>query len=745
MKINLEKTFMAAKALSLLAMSIASFHASAEDPIGPVTGKDVIYQIMTDRFFDGDPTNNQPAGFDDSLFDGSGNDVNKFQGGDFDGVVAKIPYLKNLGITTVWISAPYANRRTASTFDGITYTPYHGYHARNYFQSNPYYGDMSDFTNMVSALHAEGIKVVIDFVSNHTSNGDEDGRLFEPDRDASGNFVFDANGNPVDFNLDGSVENLVADPKGVNANWFHNLGNRENENTSRFDFRYKDLANLADFTHELPEVNKYLEEAAIFWKSKGVDGYRHDATLHMNGAFSKSFRDAIDSAEGGAVTHFGEFFIGRPDPKFAEYSSFPTRTGINNLDFEFFRVMTSVYGDQSQGMGEISNFYNYTADAYEIENQTVMFVDNHDVSRFLRVNGDRRALDLAITTMMVSRGIPNIYYGTEQYANGKDGSQDGGRIFMQTDTDFGEDERIFKVIKELSDLRQSNDALAYGLTSTLYSTDDVLVMSRKFFDKEVVIAINRNKFNAMTVPNLGTSLPVGSYGDELNGLLSGASNTVFNGAGGREIASFELGPQEVSVWSSNADLGADPKIGDMQSFTGRPGNQVSISGTGLDGAISVAFGDTPATVVSSTYERAIVVVPTMPAGEALVTVTKGAAVSNTFAFDVLSGDQTQAIFHVEAFTDPGENVFVVGNIPELGSWDPSKALDGFHNPDPNQWWKWFLPVSVPQGTTVEYKYIYKLDDGSVIWESGANRSFTSSSSATGVVDLPEDTFNEPSF
>jgi glycosidase len=209
---------------------------------------------------------------------------------------------------------------------------------------------MQDFTDMVSALQNEGIKVIIDFVSNHTSrwqnptdsNSAEHGRLYEPDRDSNGNFIFDANGNPIDLNNDGSHDNLIADPNGtVNPGWFHRISDRGNDD-SRFGYRYKDLGSLADFTHELPEVADYLEKAAIFWKSKGINGFRHDATLHMNPAFTKGLRDAIDSAVGGAITHFGEFFIGKPDPKYAEYASFPDRTGVNNLDFEFFRTITNV-------------------------------------------------------------------------------------------------------------------------------------------------------------------------------------------------------------------------------------------------------------------------------------------------------------------------------------------------------------------------------------------------------------------
>lgn len=736
---------LAASVTSLASVALTSV-ASAEDPLGPVTGKDVVYQIITDRFVDGDSSNNIPSGSPSSIFDGTGADLKLYQGGDWQGIIDKIPYLSNMGVTAVWISAPYANRDEPiydyNSGGTLTWSSYHGYHASNYFRTNAHFGGMADFNEMVEELHDAGIKVVIDFVSNHTSRWQnptdnfsaENGKLYEPDRNGSGDFVFDTNGDPVDLNSDGSSDNLIADPNGTtNPGWFHSIGDRGSD-SSRFGYRYKDLGSLADFTHELPEVAEYLEEAAIFWKEKGIDGYRHDATLHMNPAFAKSFRDAIDSASGGAVTHFGEFFIGKPDPKYGEYTTFPDRTGINNLDFEFYRTVNNVIGAGTEDMDDLANFYSYTDNDYVYENQTVTFIDNHDVSRFLRVNSDTRSLDVALAIMLVSRGIPNIYYGTEQYVDGHDATENGGRVFMEEDVTFDETTRAFKIIQDLSALRQSNDAVAFGQTNVLYSTSDVMVMSRKFYDKEVIIAVNRSPYNSYTVPALSTSLPNGSYDDELDGELDGASITVSSG----QIGSFNLGQQEVAVYSYNPSLGSNPRIGDMQAVVGRAGNNVTIYGTGLDGAITVKFGSTSATVVSNSYNSATVTVPSVSAGELTLTVEKGGNTSNGFTFNVLSDDQNMMIFHAVAYTSPGQQVYVVGNIPELGDWDPDNAIDAFHNPNASEWWKWFLPVSVPASTSIEYKFILKDGSGNVTWESGSNRTATTSSDATGgVVDLPE--------
>ena len=695
----------------------------SNDYLGPVTSKDVIYQIITDRFYDGDTSNNIPSGFNPSLFDGTGTDIRLYQGGDWKGIIDKIPYLKSMGITAVWISAPYENRDTV-TDDG--WTSYHGYHARNYFATNKHYGTMADFTDMKNALTGAGIKLVIDFVSNHSSDSRYDGRLYEPDKDANGIYTFDSNGDPIDYNNDGQIENIVADPNNDTNGWFHHLGDRGTDN-STFGYRFKELANLADYSQENAQVAAYLEEAMKFWASKGISGIRHDATLHMNPAFVKNAKDAVDSVS-GPLTHFGEFFIGKPDSKYSEYASFPDRTGVNDLDFEFYNTVDSTFGNFSQNMTAFAEMLVYTANDYTYENQAVTFIDNHDVTRFRFIQQDDRPYHAAIAALMTCRGIPNIYYGTEQYLSAADSG--AGRIYMGAVSNFGQTTAT-QLIKALSDLRQENDALAYGTTQILHSSADVIVYSRQFFSKQVVVAINRHPTQAYTIPSLVTSLPNGTYSDVLNGLLYGEGITVNNGT----IPSFTLTGGEVCVWSHNPVMDPGiPCIGDVISTMGRAGNTVYIYGRGLGGTPTVKFGSAVATVVSSSDTLIEVLVPgSATVGENTITVTKGSNVSNGFKYTVLSGDPNQVIFHVNASTNYGETIHIVGSIPELGSWDTNKCTEAMMCPN---YPEWFLHVSVPAGTTFSFKFIKKDANGNVTWEQSPNRAFTSSSSLTGTADTP---------
>lgn len=237
-----------------------------------VTSKDVIYQIITDRFYDGDEDNNIPEGFDSTLFDGSGTDLKLYQGGDWQGIIEQIPYLKGMGITAVWISAPYENRDDEILdyqSDGSInrWTSFHGYHVRNYFATNEHFGDLNKFKELRDALQEADIKLVIDFVTNHTSRYQnptasyiaEDGKLYEPDIMENGEYALDENGEPYDYNGDGVVENLLADPNNDTNGWFHNLGDRGSE-SDRWAYRNKDLGSLADFSQENSEVVAYLEK-----------------------------------------------------------------------------------------------------------------------------------------------------------------------------------------------------------------------------------------------------------------------------------------------------------------------------------------------------------------------------------------------------------------------------------------------------------------------------------------------------
>lgn len=687
--------------LSLLAVLLLSFPVTAIESTD-VANKlnyesDVIYQILTDRFSDGDPTNNNPYNIPNS-YDSTGKDVDKYLGGDWQGIINKISYLKSMGVTAIWITPPQDNVDQPYLYNGVYYNAYHGYWAKDYFRPDEHWGSWQKFDELVNTAHLNGIKVVIDFAPNHTSHRDgyEYGGLYK---------------NGV---LLGRANN---DTQGL----FHHNGNRLDSQTTRFDFQYRDLANLADLSQENSTVISYLNDAAKLWLDHGIDGIRNDAVLHQNDAFLKTWADEINAYK--PAFHFGEYFTNKPDQNYGDYRTFQDRTGISILDFEYANTVRRVFGSFTENMNDLSNMLGYTSRDYTYVNDAVTFIDNHDLVRFSTLQPNKAIFHAALAFHLTSRGTPVIYYGTEQYISGAD--SDDGRQFMPV---FDTTTTAYQVIKQLAGLRKSNPALQYGTTNVRWVNNDVIIYERQFYDDLVLVAVNRSGYS-YNISGLRTNLPPATYNDFLGGLLSG--NSIVVNADGT-VNSFVLGPTEVGVWQVRRLTTNSPQIGAVGPTMGRAGNKIAIDGEGFGTSVGVVKFDTvQASVVSWSNTHIEAVVPNVAPGLRNVTVTANGLTSNAFAYQVLTGDQVQVIFHVNAQTNLGENVYVVGNIDELGNWDPSKAYMPFHNPN---YPEWFLPVSVPANKTIEFKFIKKDANGNVIWEGGTNRVFASPSS--GSADTP---------
>lgn len=136
---------------------------------------DTIYQIVTDRFFDGNVSNN-PTG---EIFDKNNN--RKYHGGDWAGITQKLNngYLTDLGFTAIWISSPVEN--ISSLDPSNNSAAYHGYWAKDFYRTNPYFGSVQDFETLIDTAHSYGIKVVIDFAPNHTSTAEYGDMVFPED------------------------------------------------------------------------------------------------------------------------------------------------------------------------------------------------------------------------------------------------------------------------------------------------------------------------------------------------------------------------------------------------------------------------------------------------------------------------------------------------------------------------------------------------------------------------------------
>jgi glycosidase len=676
--------------------------------------RETVYQIITDRFYNGSTANDNPAQ-SSGLFDSTQSNWRLYWGGDLAGIQAKMTYLKNMGITAIWISPPIDNLNLSVPFAGQSTAPYHGYQGRDFKRIEEHSGDAANawtaFDNMVAAAHTNGIKVIVDFAPNHTNqdNGGEFGAFYN-------NGVY--------------VGNYPSDTTGL----FHHNGNIANFD-DRYQVQYYSLFNLADLNQENATVDQYLKDSAILLQSHGVDGFRIDAVKHATWGWQYSFANTVYTNNDSFL--FGEWYQGNTsDPLYRDSYKFANKSGISLLDFPLNQAIRNVFGGTSN-FSEIDTVLNQENANYNWKDDLITFIDNHDMKRFLSVNNNSNRLHQAIAFIQTARGIPCLYYGTEQYLfnNTSGGDDPYNRPQM---TSFSTTTPAYSLVKKLSDLRKNNPAVAYGSMTQRWMNNDVYVYERKFNNDVVLVAINKSTTATYNVSGLLTSLPAGTYTDYLTNSLSGSSLTVNTGTVGNNPAvSFNIAPNAVSVWQYIAPAVTTPQIGSIGPTNAQAGVKVTIGGKNF-GTVTgtVKFGTTVAAVQSWTADKIVVTVPAVSNGNYSVTVTRGVSVSNGINFTVLAAKLIPVTFTVNnaSPTSPGDYIFLTGDTVELSNWNTT--WDGAVGPmlTPN-YPNWFLNVSVPAGKTIQFKFIKIAANGTVTWENGANHTYTVPASGVGFTNV----------
>nr|P17692.1 RecName: Full=Cyclomaltodextrin glucanotransferase; AltName: Full=Cyclodextrin-glycosyltransferase; Short=CGTase; AltName: Full=Raw-starch-digesting amylase; Flags: Precursor [Bacillus sp. B1018]AAA22239.1 raw-starch-digesting amylase precursor [Bacillus sp. (in: firmicutes)]BAA14140.1 raw-starch-digesting amylase precursor [Bacillus sp. B1018] len=695
-----------------LSLAFGLFSPAQAAPDTSVSNKqnfstDVIYQIFTDRFSDGNPANN-PTG---AAFDGTCTNLRLYCGGDWQGIINKINdgYLTGMGVTAIWISQPVENIYSIINYSGVNNTAYHGYWARDFKKTNPAYGTIADFQNLIAAAHAKNIKVIIDFAPNHTSPASSD----QPS--------FAENGRLYDNGT------LLGGYTNDTQNLFHHNGGTDFSTTE--NGIYKNLYDLADLNHNNSTSDVYLKDAIKMWLDLGIDGIRMDAVKHMPFGWQKSFMAAVNNYK--PVFTFGEWFLGVNEVG-PENHKFANESGMSLLDFRFAQKVRQVFRDNTDNMYGLKAMLEGSAADYAQVDDQVTFIDNHDMERFHASNANRRKLEQALAFTLILARVPAIYYGTEQYMSGGTDPDNRARI-----PSFSTSTTAYQVIQKLAPLRKSNPAIAYGSTQERWINNDVLIYERKFGSNVAVVAVNRNLNAPASISGLVTSLPQGSYNDVLGGLLNG--NTLTVGSGGA-ASNFTLAAGGTAVWQYTAAT-ATPTIGHVGPMMAKPGVTITIDGRGFGSSKgTVYFGTTAvsgANITSWEDTQIKVKIPAVAGGIYNIKVANAAGTaSNVYDnFEVLSGDQVSVRFVVNnATTALGQNLYLTGNVSELGNWDPAKAIGPMYNQVVYQYPNWYYDVSVPAGKTIEFKFLKK-QGSTVTWEGGSNHTFTAPSSGTATINV----------
>lgn len=469
-----------------------------------------IYQIITDRFFDGDSSNNNA----DGNYDPTGHQGTSVHGGDFKGVEEKLDYIKSLGATAIWISPVVLNDRGA----------FHGYAGMDFYKVDPHWGTMADLKHFVQAAHARGILVIDDVVVNHggdlIDSGDAGYPNFKYPDGYHLRFRDPAKRYPPPFNLNATNPSLT--------NLFHNHGFIQNYEDST-QVELGELSGLDDFDTESPYVREQLTKIYEYWiEQAGFDGFRVDSAKHVEMSFWREWCPAIRAfAAARGKTNF--FMFGEVlDGSDAKCGSYTGAMGGGNfkldsvLDYTLYFRINPLFADTSAGTKQIVDHYQALRANYDptAQNQLVTFLDNHDLPRFLSIKGatvDR--LKVALVFLYTARGVPCLYYGTEQAFNGGKDPWDREDMFAgqfewgpSRGDNFNMTHPLFQLVAKLNNFRRLYPALEMGIQSNLWSNANgpgLFAYTRQLGTEEVFVVFNTAN-TTQILPPCPTDIPSGT-------------------------------------------------------------------------------------------------------------------------------------------------------------------------------------------------------------------------------------------
>jgi glycosidase len=697
-------------------------------PLSSATGnfkQQVIYQIVTDRFFNGDTSNDDPA-LSPGLFDSTRTNYQAYWGGDFAGIQQKMAYLAGMGVTAIWISPPVDNIDVSTTAAPI-HAPFHGYWAHDMMCLEEHFGnvtnpcDWTPFDNMVAAAHQNGIRVIVDFAANDTN-------------------PFDAGESGVLLSKGQPFASFQTDPN----NFFHHSPTIT-DFTDPYQLQYYTLVDLADLNQDNPSVDSYLKSALLQFMNHGVDAFRLDAVKHVTWGWEYSLANAAFTSTSGPTFLFGEWFQGGfqggADPRYPDSHKFANHSGISLLDFPLAFAFRDVFGNPTGGdFHEIDNTLTAEAADFLSPNDLVTFFDSHDLPRLLSMNSSvsQNRVNEALALLLACRGIPVVLYGDEQYLhNDTNGGNDPyNRIWMSS---FNTQTTAYSLINLMANLRQSNPALAYGTSMQRWINNDVYILERQFNSDIVLIAVNKSETTPYNITGLLTALPAGNYSDYLNGLISGFSITVSNAGGNNPVTPFMLNPHTVSVWQL-APAATPPQVGSIGPRIGQSGVTATMGGQGFGSSQGqIKFGMSAANIKSWSDSNVTFSVPAVAPGIYQVQLVTGmGGNANTVPFTVLTGPLIPVTFTVNNVPTlaSGSAVYLTGNVVELGNnATTADAAVGplLQPPNANPATTWFIDASVPAGQLTQFKF-FKLDSsGTVTAMESASHPYTVPPSGVGSV------------
>lgn len=434
--------------------------------------QEAIYLVMTDRFVDGDPSNNHmDQGGEFPSWEGrlEGPDGEEafigYMGGDFKGLLNNAAYIRDLGFTSVWIT-PIVDNPDAAFSGGsdVTYggggdggkTGYHGYWGVNFYQVDEHLeSENLTFSDLTKALKEEyDLKLVLDIVANHGSPA-----WGMPEQHGNFGQIFGAQGE------------LLADHDNVHP---HDLDPGKNP-LQRWFLPEQDIAELANLDPDNPEVMDYFVNAYLQWIEQGAAAFRIDTIKHQPHHFWHEFVGRI-RAEHPDFFMFGESWSF--DAKEIAEHTYTENAGVSVIDFPGRQHMTQVFENPGSDFSEILGYLHLENGPYQNPYELATFYDNHDMSR---LNADAGGYINANNWLFTARGIPLIYYGSEiGFQSGRAEHYGNRNYFGEENIARAAGHPIAEALRHIAHIRQQSVALQKGLQVNLDFHGDTAAFLRVY-------------------------------------------------------------------------------------------------------------------------------------------------------------------------------------------------------------------------------------------------------------------------
>jgi glycosidase len=445
---------------------------------------DVMYLVMPDRFSDGDPSNNEPSQ-SRGIYDRN----NKFyyHGGDLQGIINHLDYLKDLGITALWLTPWYDNYDRPNEIElkeGKPSTGFHGYNPQDFYSVEEHFGTLEKLQELLKAAHASGIKIIQDEVVNHTGP-------YHP-------WVDDP---PTETWFNGTKRRHL---KNVFQTWeLHDPRPVAQLKRETMEGWFLDF--LPDLNQNDPEVSRYLIQNTLWWiGTTGLDGIRMDTWQYVPDTFWRDWTAAVKhefpsfkvvgEVKDGDVVHVSYFQGGRPRAN--------RDSGLDSLlDFPLFY---SIRGAFAEGQ-PIDQIPKTLAKDYLYSNSDILvtLLGGHDDGRFMSERGATiEGLKLANALVLTTRGVPQLYYGDEIAMIGPDepttradfpgGFPGDKRNAFSPVGRSKEQQGLFDYIRKLVHLHTELDPLRRGNLVNLYVSSQQYAYARTT-ERDVVLVVFNNE------------------------------------------------------------------------------------------------------------------------------------------------------------------------------------------------------------------------------------------------------------